>query len=246
VDAREKLSELQEARRDANLKMEFDESTRLTKEVSKAERKLESVTEKAMKYYKKHGNVKEKKEKDSAKDGDSGADPALKKRLKELEEEKKTAAENEDFKRAAELKKEIARVAAFGHYVVLQLVSGFQLLADSATLEESSLSDGSEVMVTVVHLLHGAFGERRIAYLTDGSHQQVRLIFSSDSTELEISFDAYMEGEPCKFKYCLGEFASMRSSRRRLLSCIGSMPRTPEPIKARFTVPSASQVSDGW
>jgi len=53
MDARQKLTELQEARRDANLKMEFDESTRLTKEVSKAERKLDSVTEKAQKYYKK-------------------------------------------------------------------------------------------------------------------------------------------------------------------------------------------------
>merc|ERR1712048_483498 len=35
VAAKEKLEELKEARRDANLKMEFDESTRLTKEVSK-------------------------------------------------------------------------------------------------------------------------------------------------------------------------------------------------------------------
>merc|ERR1712217_954366 len=113
VDAREKLLELQEACRDANLKMEFDESTRLTKEVSKAERKLEFVTEKAMKYYKKHGAVKEKKEKGQAKDAAGEAtkeDPALKTRLKELEEEKKTAVENEDFKKAAQLKKEIADV----------------------------------------------------------------------------------------------------------------------------------------
>merc|ERR1712217_644861 len=113
IDAKEKLLELQEARRDANLKMEFDESTRLTKEVSKAERKLEFVTEKAMKYYKKHGAVKEKKEKGQAKDAAGEAtkeDPALKTRLKELEEEKKTAVENEDFKKAAQLKKEIADV----------------------------------------------------------------------------------------------------------------------------------------
>merc|ERR1712228_187028 len=56
--AKEKLEALKDERRDANLKMEFDESTRLTKEVSKAERKYESAMEKAQKHYKKHGSVK--------------------------------------------------------------------------------------------------------------------------------------------------------------------------------------------
>merc|ERR1712125_145895 len=59
--AKEKLEALKEERRDANLKMEFDESTRLTKEVSKAERKYESAMEKAQKHYKKHGSVKTEK-----------------------------------------------------------------------------------------------------------------------------------------------------------------------------------------
>merc|ERR1712232_1491220 len=59
--AKEKLEALNEERRDANLKMEFDESTRLTKEVSKAERKYESAMEKAQKHYKKHGSVKTEK-----------------------------------------------------------------------------------------------------------------------------------------------------------------------------------------
>merc|ERR1712151_1238942 len=59
--AKEKLEALKDERRDANLKMEFDESTRLTKEVSKAERKYESAMEKAEKHYKKHGSVKTEK-----------------------------------------------------------------------------------------------------------------------------------------------------------------------------------------
>merc|ERR1712048_585338 len=59
--AKEKLEALKEERRDANLKMEFDESTRLTKEVSKAERKYNSAMEKAEKHYRKHGSVKTEK-----------------------------------------------------------------------------------------------------------------------------------------------------------------------------------------
>merc|ERR1712232_518217 len=100
--AKEKLEALKEERRDANLKMEFDESTRLTKEVSKAERKYNSAMEKAEKHYKKHGSVKtekgEKSEKGEKKDKaektegqdasagtkkDSGSDD-LKKQLEDL------------------------------------------------------------------------------------------------------------------------------------------------------------------
>merc|ERR1712232_784163 len=101
--AKEKLEALKEERRDANLKMEFDESTRLTKEVSKAERKYNSAMEKAQKHYKKHGSVKtekgekpdkaektegqEEKAKTDASAGakkDSGSDD-LKKQLADLE-----------------------------------------------------------------------------------------------------------------------------------------------------------------
>merc|ERR1712083_219959 len=72
LDAKTKLDDLKEQRRDANLKMEFDESTRLTKEVSKAERKYDSAMEKARKHYQKHGSVKtekgEKKDKAESKE----------------------------------------------------------------------------------------------------------------------------------------------------------------------------------
>merc|ERR1712232_1039655 len=72
LDAKTKLEDLKEQRRDANLKMEFDESTRLTKEVSKAERKYDSAMEKARKHYEKHGFVKtekgEKKDKAESKE----------------------------------------------------------------------------------------------------------------------------------------------------------------------------------
>merc|ERR1712107_67180 len=122
VAAKEKLEELKEARRDANLKMEFDESTRLTKEVSKAERKYESALGKAEKYYKKHGSVKTEKgakpekgdteadKKDAATDG-SDKD-AMKKKLEDLEKRKKDAVENEDFKEAAKVKAEIKELKA--------------------------------------------------------------------------------------------------------------------------------------
>merc|ERR1712113_225589 len=118
--AKEKLEALKDERRDANLKMEFDESTRLTKEVSKAERKYESAMEKAHKHYKKHGSVKTEKgekgekgekpdkaeeakgedasaSKDSGSKKDSGSDD-LKKQLAALEKRKKEASEAENYK----------------------------------------------------------------------------------------------------------------------------------------------------
>merc|ERR1712183_387579 len=52
-EMKQKLEDVKDVRRDANNKMELDESNRLTKEVSKLERKLESTIAKAMKRYQK-------------------------------------------------------------------------------------------------------------------------------------------------------------------------------------------------
>eukprot|EP00927_Polykrikos_kofoidii_P045873 TRINITY_DN3_c0_g1_i2.p1 TRINITY_DN3_c0_g1~~TRINITY_DN3_c0_g1_i2.p1 ORF type:complete len:645 (-),score=158.69 TRINITY_DN3_c0_g1_i2:105-2039(-) len=116
VEAKEKLWAAQEERRDANNKMEFDESTRLTKEVSKLERKVESATEKARKYYAKHGHVKVKGGKEaSTEKGDRGSKDSasdLKAQLKKLELQKEKAVSDENYKEAARLKKEIADLTA--------------------------------------------------------------------------------------------------------------------------------------
>merc|ERR1712232_838759 len=123
LDAKAKLEDLKEQRRDANLKME----------VSKAERKYDSAMEKARKHYTKHGSVKtekgEKKDKaeekeaktdasedapaakDSASKKDSGS-AGLKKQLADLEKRKKEASEAENYKEAAKLKKEIKDLKA--------------------------------------------------------------------------------------------------------------------------------------
>eukprot|EP00927_Polykrikos_kofoidii_P045872 TRINITY_DN3_c0_g1_i1.p1 TRINITY_DN3_c0_g1~~TRINITY_DN3_c0_g1_i1.p1 ORF type:complete len:728 (-),score=202.87 TRINITY_DN3_c0_g1_i1:198-2174(-) len=117
VEAKEKLWAAQEERRDANNKMEFDESTRLTKEVSKMERKVESATEKARKYYNKHGQVKVK-DSSGTQDGDkptSGSKEAtsdLQVLLTKLEEDKMKAVDDENYKEATRLKKEIAALKA--------------------------------------------------------------------------------------------------------------------------------------
>lgn len=121
IEAKAHFETVKEERRDANAKMEFDESARLTKEASKAERKLESVMEKAKKYLKKHGVPKT--EKGGQEDGahpeagsktedakDSAAKPGLaglKKALQDLETKKKDAAAKEEYKEASRLKKEI-------------------------------------------------------------------------------------------------------------------------------------------
>merc|ERR1719183_1732983 len=55
LEAEKKLSDLKEARRDANAKLEFDLTSQLTKEISAAERNLKKVTKKARKAYKKGG-----------------------------------------------------------------------------------------------------------------------------------------------------------------------------------------------
>jgi len=125
IDAKEKLEALKEERRDANLKMEFDLSTSLTKDVSKAERKYQSVMEKAKKYYAKHGKVKVKGEKDSKEDAagaagaagkDSGSSSskaqALKKEIEGLEKLKKEASAAENYKEAATLKGKIKELNA--------------------------------------------------------------------------------------------------------------------------------------
>merc|ERR1712151_558476 len=64
LELKEKKLAAEDERRDANNKMEFDESTKLTKEISKLERKLDAALEKAKKYYKKHGKNKDRSKKD--------------------------------------------------------------------------------------------------------------------------------------------------------------------------------------
>lgn len=110
VQAAEKnLEELKEARRDANVKLEFDLSTQLTKDISAAERALKKAIKQAKKAHKKgaggtksdtassegKGETEKSAEKDIAK---------LKKKLEEVKKEKAKASEAEDYAKAKKLK----------------------------------------------------------------------------------------------------------------------------------------------
>lgn len=116
VKAEELIEDLKAQRRDANAKLEFDLSTSLTKDISKAERDVKKIIKKAKKEYKKSqkaGNagtpekaVKEPAEQEPAAKGDTGGElAALKAELAEVHEKKKKAAEADNFKEAKVLKK---------------------------------------------------------------------------------------------------------------------------------------------
>merc|ERR1712078_214019 len=107
------LSELKEARRDANAKLEFDYSTQLTKDISAAERNLKKVTKKAKKAFKKGGGQAtasakaepaasaEAEEKGSEAPSSSDGEAAeLKKKIQDVKKKKADAAANDDFKLA--------------------------------------------------------------------------------------------------------------------------------------------------
>jgi len=111
VKAEALIEDFKEQRRDANAKLEFDLSTSLTKDISKAERDLKKIIKKAKKQYKKSqkaGNVGAPEtavEEPPAKGDTSGELAALKAELAEVQEKKKRAAEADNFKEAKGLKK---------------------------------------------------------------------------------------------------------------------------------------------
>mmetsp|Transcript_33162 Transcript_33162/g.72311 ORF Transcript_33162/g.72311 Transcript_33162/m.72311 type:complete len:682 (-) Transcript_33162:146-2191(-) len=103
-----KLEELKEARRDANAKLEFEESTQLTKDISAAERELTKTIKKAKKGWKKRGGAPppetEETQKPAKEEGPSAA--ALKSQLEEVKRKKKEASVAEEYTEAKRLKKE--------------------------------------------------------------------------------------------------------------------------------------------
>jgi hypothetical protein len=118
VQAEANLEDLKAQRRDANAKLEFDLSTSLTKDISKAERDLKKIIKKAKKEYKKAqkaagGDKAKGAAEDKAADQaeDKAAEKkeddklaALKAELAEVKEKKKKAADSDDFKEAKRLK----------------------------------------------------------------------------------------------------------------------------------------------
>merc|ERR1719213_1072969 len=111
VKAEELLEDLKAQRRDANAKLEFDLSTSLTKDISKAERDLKKIIKKAKKEYKKSqkaggAGTPEKEAEEPAAKGDTGGElAALKAELADVQEKKKKAADADNFKEAKSLKK---------------------------------------------------------------------------------------------------------------------------------------------
>jgi len=123
-----KIEDFKEQRRDANAKLEFEDSTQLTKDISAAERELKRATKKARKEHKKAekegrkpdyssaaSDTKEKsadkedKEEKSADKEDKVDKKAaeiekIKKELEDVKEKKKAATEAENFKEAKKLK----------------------------------------------------------------------------------------------------------------------------------------------
>jgi len=123
LEVEQNLNDMKQARRDANAKLEFDLSTQLTKDISKAEQDLKKVTKKAKKAYKKGATTgsagkaeKEEKKEDKQEDkvdqkadkagGEKAEEESLKKRLAEVKAQKAKAAEADDFEGAKKLKKE--------------------------------------------------------------------------------------------------------------------------------------------
>jgi len=113
LEAEKQLEELKEARRDANAKLEFDLSTQLTKDISAAERHIKKVIKKAKKAYKKNGGLAapaeekaEKKEPARETLHEGGELVQLREKLGRVVEQKKKAAEADDFKEAKKLRAE--------------------------------------------------------------------------------------------------------------------------------------------
>lgn len=123
AEAETNLADLKQARRDANVKLEFDLSTQLTKDISAAERHLNKVIKHMKKEYKKGLKVPVKESKISndgqpvkeSKVSSDGQKPnqknsvgvdvdALKKQLEDVKAKKALASENEDFTEAKRLK----------------------------------------------------------------------------------------------------------------------------------------------
>lgn len=120
LEAEKKIKELQEARRDANAKLEFDLSNQLTRDISAAERALKKVIKQERKAWKKGGGSSagaaagakdepEDSEEQASADkasGESAELQELRAKLRDVSTQKAAAAEAENFKEAKRLKKE--------------------------------------------------------------------------------------------------------------------------------------------
>merc|ERR1712086_163135 len=118
LEAEKQLADYKEQRRDASAKLEFDLTSELTKEISKAERELRKVTKAARKAFKKGGGTVPKKgdgtvpepakakedTKEESVGGSADKSAEIKKKLEDVKTKKAKAAEEEIFGEAKKLK----------------------------------------------------------------------------------------------------------------------------------------------